>query len=430
LKTNSGFTKVTEDIFQQLLYANTLRGDDSTGIIGIERDTTFHIAKDASPAWWFNEQYSKSKISKDMWSFGKAIIGHNRKKTIGVVSDDTAHPFVVGDDFAMVHNGTLYNHKALADTEVDSEALAKVLCEAFLKEDYKEALEDTLGKVSGAYAVAMYDQRHNKVRLLRNKDRPLCIIDTPTALYFASEGAMLMWILSRNNVFLKDCKVELIPEHTVLDICLDKNTIERTVVTPKKAMPPAVTTYTKTGGKKTTTAGIKFTKATANEGLSKNKFKRFRNKYLGKKLEWWCEDYIEENFPKSEVDGETSFLITGVSDGLEDEHIIKALVDIKELNFHSGKNLTDRLWSGTISDMSYEKRSKRILIYVDNCIPVPISTPKKVKQTIPDKDEYDSIESTYVGGVATRIYYKGKTVVAKIPYKDLYENQETVTLVH
>lgn len=434
IKGTTGFTRNHEDVFDQLLFANTLRGDDSTGVIAIEKDTTFHIAKDASPGWWFIDQFRKSKISKDMWTYGKAIIGHNRKKTIGSVSDETAHPFVIGDDFAMVHNGTLYNHKALANTEVDSQALAQVLSEAFHKPDYKEALEDTLGKVSGAYAVAIYDQRHNKVRLLRNKDRPLCLVETPQAFYFASEGPMLFWVLNRNGIPLADVKVELIPEHTVLDICLDNNTIERTAVTPKKVTPPATTTTTyKAGGKTNTTGGIKFSKKVASEGLSKNAFKRFRNKFLGKKLTWWCEDYIEENFPKSEVDGETSFVITGVCETIYEEHLIKALVDIKELNLHSGKHLTDRLWSGTILDMSYERRSKRMILFVENAVPVPVSMPKKTKVVVPAKDAYDLVESTYVGGEAVRLYYKNGKLVAKVPYEDVYEAikaEETITSLH
>jgi predicted glutamine amidotransferase len=428
MKTATGFTKVSEDIFDQLLYANTLRGDDSTGVIAIEKDTTFHIVKDASPAWWFTEQFRKTTVSRDMWSRGKAIIGHNRKKTIGAVSDTTAHPFVINDEFAMVHNGTLYNHRLLADTEVDSQALATVLADAFKEDNYQEALEETLGRVSGAYAVAIYDQRHNKVRLLRNRERPLCLVDTPTATYFASESGMLLWILQRNSVPLKDVQIESVPEHVVLDLCLDTNTIERTPITPKKILPPVTTTHTKAGGKTNTMGGINFKKYTETEGLSKNKFKRFRNKFLGKKVNWWCEDYIEENFPKSEIDGETSFVITGVSDTFDEDHLIKAIVDIKELNLYNGKALTDRLWSGTIMDMSYEKRAKRILIHLDKCIPVPVSM--KPRDAVPGLHEYDAIESTYIGGVPHRLYYKGTKLIAKIPYKDLYEDKETVSLVH
>lgn len=433
-KTTTGFNRQTEDIFDQLLFANTLRGDDSTGIIAVERDTTFHIAKDASPAWWFIDQYRKSKISKDMWTYGKAIIGHNRKKTIGAVSDETAHPFVMNDDFAMVHNGTLYNHKSLADTEVDSQALTQVLSAAFHEKDYKTALEDTLGKVNGAYAVAMYDQRHHKIRLLRNKDRPLYLVDTTQAYYFASEGPMLFWILNRNNVSLVDVKLELIPEHTVVDICLDTNTVERTVVAPKKYTPPTQTTKGTTGGKTSTMGGIKFTKKTE-EGLSKNKFKRFRNKLMGQRLEFWCDDFIESNFPRTEVDGETLFTITGVSDKLGEDHLIKAEVDIKELNITHGKLLTDRLWSGIITDMAYERRAKRMILFIDPAIPVPVAMPKKPKamydKQAPKVGEFDSVVSTVIDGESVKVYYKQQKIVARVKYKDLYEQEEKAfTTVH
>ena len=131
LKHNTGLIKQTEDVFDQLLYANALRGEDSTGVIAVEKDSSFHIAKDASPSFWFGPAFKESDISKKMWNNAKAMIGHNRKKTIGKIEDATAHPFVVDDEFAMVHNGTLFGHAQLAKTEVDSEALAIVLAEAF-----------------------------------------------------------------------------------------------------------------------------------------------------------------------------------------------------------------------------------------------------------------------------------------------------------
>lgn len=248
LKHNTGLIKQTEDVFDQLLYANALRGEDSTGVIAVEKDSSFHIAKDASPSSWFGPAFKESDISKKMWNNAKAMIGHNRKKTIGKIEDATAHPFVVDDEFAMVHNGTLFGHAQLAKTEVDSEALAIVLAEAFKEEDYVEKVEETLGRVNGAYAVAMYDQRHHKVRLLRNKDRPLCIAETNNAWFFASEGGMLYWIMSRNNVSLKDVKVELIPEHTLIEFDLDTTKETRQVLTPKKPTPPIQTTSAGMGG--------------------------------------------------------------------------------------------------------------------------------------------------------------------------------------
>lgn len=434
LKTKTGFTKTNDDIFQQLVYANTLRGDDSTGVIAIEKDTSFHIVKDASPGYWFMPQYDATDVSKTMWSQGKAMIGHNRKKTIGSVSDETAHPFVEGDDFAMVHNGTLYNHRALADTEVDSQALTKVLCAAFHEEDYQTSLEETLGKVNGAYAVAMYDQRHNKVRLLRNKERPMSMVETDSAIYFASEGGMLFWILSRNGISFKDVKVEVVPELTVVDICLDNNTIEKTPIVPKKATPPATIHTPAAGGKTTPTimGGIKFKKkqVTPEEGLSKNAFKRFRRKFIGKRVEWWCEDYIETNFPRTEIDGETLFTITGVSDDIGEDHLIKSIADLKDLTFPRGKDLCDRLWSGVVNEMLYDKRSKKVIIEMDHAVPVPVYKPKL--KAVPAQGTYDSTEATTNKyGEPCKRYWKGSTLVAELTFAEIYGyEKETKPVVH
>jgi glucosamine 6-phosphate synthetase-like amidotransferase/phosphosugar isomerase protein len=371
LKHNTGLTKQTEDVFDQLLYVNTLRGEDSTGIIAVEKDTTFHIAKDASAAHWFTPMYKETKVSKDMWNKGKAVIGHNRKKTVGKIEDASAHPFVVNDEFAMVHNGTLYNHNALAKTDVDSEALSIVLAEAFKEEDYKEAVEETLGKVSGAYAVAMYDQRHNKVRLLRNKERPLCLVETTSAWYFASEAGMLYWILGRNGALSKDSKVELIPEHTLIEFDLDKSTESREELVPKKPLPP--TKSTAGTGAKTTGMHSKTIFPKKQEGLSKNMFKRFRNRILQTKIEWWCEDLVEVNFPKLEADGETLFFVMGVNDDLSVPHIVRAEVDYKALGFTEADDMLNQLWSGVVNDVTYDKRAKQMTISLENAQPLPIS---------------------------------------------------------
>ena len=365
-KTTGGLMKQHEDTFMQMLYANTLRGADSTGIIGIERDTSFHIAKESTEATWFQAVFNQSDIYKSMWKNGKAYIGHNRKSTVGKTNDTNAHPFVVGEEFAMVHNGTLWNHKALANTEVDSEALAQVLAKAFEKEEYLPDLEETLGRVNGAYALAMYDQRHNAVRLLRNKERPLAYAETANGWFFASEGAMLFWILSRNGFDMSKTAIQLVPEHTLLTFDLDKNEMISEAVVPKKALPPVTTTLTVTGGKTAKKSIF------AMEGMSKNAYKRFRNRHLNKRIEWWVEDFVETNFPRTEQDGETLFDLIGVCDDLDEDHVINTTVDIKVLNLLSGE-LTDRLWYGKVVEMSYDTKTKVVTMSMENCLPLPIS---------------------------------------------------------
>ena len=93
-------------------------------------------------------EFEKSDMGKRVISKGKALIGHNRKATVGSVNNATAHPFVVGDSFAMVHNGTLRNHKALADTVVDSEALAIHLSKVLVEDFDKLKFEEEIGKKS------------------------------------------------------------------------------------------------------------------------------------------------------------------------------------------------------------------------------------------------------------------------------------------
>ena len=175
-KNSSGFFKKHQTIFEELLYVDNLRGEDSTGIIAALKDNTFYTLRDGLASYYTLQAWKDHQINKEVFSTGQALIGHNRKATVGKVSEHTAHPFVVKDEFAMVHNGTLLNHKKLADTEVDSEALAMHLHAALAEEDVSH-LETALGEVTGAYAIAAYDQRSQKIHLLRNKERPLWLAE-------------------------------------------------------------------------------------------------------------------------------------------------------------------------------------------------------------------------------------------------------------
>jgi predicted glutamine amidotransferase len=366
---SNGLYKQTEDSFYEMLFADTLRGDDSTGVIAVEKDTTFHIAKEASAATWFIPEFEKSSVAKKMFNNGRAYIGHNRKKTVGSLSDENAHPFVVNNEFAMVHNGTLYHHKDLADTTVDSEALAIVLAEAFKEKDYTEALEKTLGRVDGAYAVAMYDQRHNCVRILRNKERPLAYVQTGNAWFFASEAAMLGWILLRNGYSPQDLKIQIVPEHTVITFDLDKNEMKEEKITPKKPLTPVHSVAT--GVMKTIMKGH------TNPKLSKQAFKKLRRTLLNKYVQFWAEDFIETNFPKTESDGETLMTLMGVCDEIDEDNHISAIIDLNEYNFTS-KEITDRLWVGKVQQMDYEPKIGKIFFRVKGAYPAPISKPKTI----------------------------------------------------
>lgn len=232
-----GFDKKTEDSFYQMLFCDTLRGDDSTGVIMVENTSGFGIMKEGYSAPYVLDSIQMSELGKAMYPRGKALIGHNRKKTIGIGSDENAHPFVVKGEFAMVHNGTLTNHKELADTVVDSEALA-IHLEPVLNGTWDlTKFEEAIGKVRGAFAIAAYSQNNHQVYLLRNDQRPLSFVDTPEGFFWASEMGLLYWILGRNGVTLKNHEPVVVKENCLYKIDLDTNKVEVISYVPKKSYP-------------------------------------------------------------------------------------------------------------------------------------------------------------------------------------------------
>jgi predicted glutamine amidotransferase len=379
LKGNAGFYKKQEDSFLQLLLADQLRGEDSTGIIGIEKDTTFYTAKEATAAQVFIPKWKTLPASTMMWNCGKAFIGHNRKKTMGVIADENAHPFVVDGTFAMVHNGTLYNHGKLAkDCAVDSEALAIHLCAA-LKAGMEDGdkntskfFEEALGKVEGAFALAMYDQTRNKIFLTRNKERPLAIIETDDAWYFMSESLMGAWVLARNSYTYDKLKVSAINEHEVVTFDLDKNTIGREQLNPKK--PSYQSTYPTTGQTSSTpTTGTGKGNASRRLGspASEKDFKRFKKEWLGKRITVLVDDVLEENYPDERLEwGNADKLqLFATSEVIWNMHSITIPILAKGLGIKSAEDVLGKKW---VIDIEEATLSSSGCIIIEGGDPKPV----------------------------------------------------------
>jgi hypothetical protein len=355
-KAGNGFMKREEDAFFEMLYTDALRGFDSTGLIGVENDGTFHIMKEAVEATVFIPQVRNNQIVKsDLWSRGKAYIGHNRKKTMGALDDTSAHPFVVDARFAMVHNGTLFTHKQLADVDVDSEALAIHLAKVFKEhpKDYRAPLEEALGKVYGAYALAWYDQDADCVRLLRNKERPLSIIEAEGGWFFASEAPMAGWILSREARY-DFTKLKYIPcaEHTLYTFDLKKNELRQEALVPKKSSVQSNNSgKTNTAGPNTAGKGMgtSTTIEASGQDFTNKDFVRLKKEWLGKRMVFEVDDYIEDNYPKSiEQHGEVEVCIMGQNPDIKFRH--RVYVDINLDHFKMGGTLDflDCKWSARV----------------------------------------------------------------------------------
>lgn len=205
-KPSNGFTAELNDVFTTLMFLDQLRGEDSTGVFTVTNKGEVFGAKEASDATKFLKSKDYGTILKRAFAEGAALIGHNRKATRGEVNDANAHPFVVDNNIVLVHNGTMYgDHKKLADTEVDSHAIAHVIHES--NGDVQAAMD----KIDAAYALIWFDFSSGKLNIIRNTMRPLWFMELHNAFVFSSEKAMLDFVITRHNLNPKTAPTELRP---------------------------------------------------------------------------------------------------------------------------------------------------------------------------------------------------------------------------
>lgn len=187
-------------LFKEMLYLDAVRGKDSTGMM--------YMAKAGYADWrkleGLPQDLLATKSAQDFFngaiSDGMCLFGHNRAATKGSVTTENAHPFEEGS-IILMHNGTLENEFTFpewrhSDIKVDSQLVARLFD--------VHGVEDTLSKIIGAFTFIWADTKEGKIKIIRNEERPLYMGYSikDEKFYFASEGKMLEWVLTRNKV---DC---------------------------------------------------------------------------------------------------------------------------------------------------------------------------------------------------------------------------------
>lgn len=381
---NNGMMSNQQKIFDQMLLCDMVRGKDATGVIAVMKDGDFSIQKKAVDAYLFQKEYVGGEVDKKAYTKGVALIGHNRAKTIGEDSDENAHPFVEGDTFAMVHNGTLRNHKSMHDTDVDSHALTMVFKNAMDQEDWKAAMEDALGKVNGAFACIWYDQKRNQICVIRNHERPMALIETASSMVLSSEGGLAQWICSRNSETPQ--KATTLDTMTLYQFDMEKTggDYSKTFLSPKYTKPAGYQNGTYSFGTQPTAGATTTNTEAPSKGgtflersgaggerilLSKNAFKKLKAQIFRKEVTFWVADYVDS------VNDNQGHCLTALVMGettdtrydlCEYNHEVRALIDLKphglkESDFYHS-NIQMR---GKIYDSVYDEANKRIVIRAD-----------------------------------------------------------------
>lgn len=190
-KKQNGFSADHKNIFSTLLFVDTLRGYDSTGVFVVNNEGDVYVAKDEGMAPLFMASKEYDEAMRRAWNRGSAMVGHNRAATRGVVNDKNAHPFNVDNNIILVHNGTMRSdHKKHADVEVDSHAIAHLIHE-------KGSVEEALGAFYGAYALIWYNVEKGELNMVRNDERPLFWMELEDAWVWSSEASMLEFAVNR-----------------------------------------------------------------------------------------------------------------------------------------------------------------------------------------------------------------------------------------
>lgn len=198
-KGTNGLLTEQCDAFDTLLFLDSLRGEDSTGVFMVTNRGEVSLAKEGSHAAIYRNAPEYEKLLRQAWREGACLIGHNRKATRGVINDENAHPFVVEDRIVLVHNGGIKgDHKKFADVEVDSHAIAHNL------HKHDGDAQKAIGEIDAAYALIWYDFKKGTLNFLRNNERPLWFMETDNAYLWCSEYEMLDFAASRHKLKVKE----------------------------------------------------------------------------------------------------------------------------------------------------------------------------------------------------------------------------------
>ena len=192
-------------VFLQGLRRLEYRGYDSCGV-AVVRDGEIDRARSVARVKDLAEQVRAEGMH------GTVGIAHTRWATHGGPVVANAHPHIAGNRIALVHNGIIENFAQLRaeleatgvtmQSQTDTEVLAH-LVNFYLEDDLLEALKKALSRVTGAYAVAVFDKRHPE-RIVGARQGSPMVVGLGEGENFIASDAMALVGVTDKIVYLDD----------------------------------------------------------------------------------------------------------------------------------------------------------------------------------------------------------------------------------
>ena len=201
-----GHRPATPIIFEALRRLE-YRGYDSAGIATLSENGVIDRRRAAGKLDNLETVLKQSPLS------GSTGIGHTRWATHGAPTETNAHPHAAGQ-VAIVHNGIIENFAALKAeleakgrhfvTETDSETVAHLL-DNYIEQGMapREAAFATIGRLEGAYAIAMIFQNHDGLLIGARHGAPLAVGYGEGEMFLGSDSLALAPLANRIS-YLED----------------------------------------------------------------------------------------------------------------------------------------------------------------------------------------------------------------------------------
>lgn len=201
-------TDQLKNAFNDMLYLDVLRGEDSTGVAAISNahlpNPEVELFKEVGSAAELFYLHAKGGRNKSLTFKPVSIyLGHNRAATQGKVNSENAHPFEF-DNVVGAHNGTLQmssltTFHGYKDFEVDSQILYSHL-------SHTQNIDEVWAKAEGAMALVYWDKANRKLNMIRNSQRPLWVAysEDDKQVLWASESWMIYIACSRRGIKIKE----------------------------------------------------------------------------------------------------------------------------------------------------------------------------------------------------------------------------------
>jgi len=185
------------------------RGYDSAGFALIDREGQLSSHKTLGRVAALEAAQQATPLS------GGTGIAHTRWATHGAPSVANAHPHVINDRIAVVHNGIIENHEMLRSSltaqgcqfssETDTEVVAHLITLAIEEggHDLLAAVQQVLPKLQGAYALAVIDRDSPNQLVVARQGSPL-VLGIGLGEYFAGSDTLALQSVTDTFIYLEE----------------------------------------------------------------------------------------------------------------------------------------------------------------------------------------------------------------------------------